>query len=47
MKNAFANYYKVALVKLQKLDVHQANVITHYYVFYKIDQSDLRMEQVT
>lgn len=46
MKNEFANNYKVALTK-QKLDVYQANVITHYYVFYKIDQSDLRMEQVT
>lgn len=43
MKNEFANNYKVALTK-QKLDVYQANVITHYYVFYKIDQSDLRME---
>lgn len=45
MKNEFANNYKVAIIK-QKLDVYQANV-THYYVFYKIDQSDLRMEQAT
>lgn len=26
MKNEFANNYKVALVKLQKLDVYQANI---------------------